>query len=370
MKKIGIVTLYGNYNIGNKLQNYAVERIYRNLNLESYTIYYALNELEATGASKQQLKIFLKEIMVKLGIRNKRIDKYILDKKRIEKIAEFSNRFLNLAEQISFNKIPIDLKKQYHFFSVGSDQVWRNWTDTVDEMRYFLLSFSDPEQRICIAPSIGRIEIPGKYENLFKSELKQFSLLSCREDSGSKLIQELTGRQVVTLSDPTMALMQKEWLDISVKPDFELPDKFIMVYLLGNENMNIIREISKISRETGLPIINIYDKDNYPQYYAVGPCEFIYLVKRARLICTNSFHGCVFSILFNINFICYERQDYRANMTDRVVTLLNKFHLNNRFSSTIEDSNIFLTDFREANRILEVERNKLYAYVKQAVQEE
>ena len=43
MKKIGIVTLYGNYNLGNKLQNYAVEQIYRNLGFDSYTIFYTLD---------------------------------------------------------------------------------------------------------------------------------------------------------------------------------------------------------------------------------------------------------------------------------------------------------------------------------------
>jgi len=64
MKKIGIVTLYGNYNLGNKLQNYAVEQIYRNLGFDSYTIFYTLDEMEATGNSKQKIKKQLNRIDV------------------------------------------------------------------------------------------------------------------------------------------------------------------------------------------------------------------------------------------------------------------------------------------------------------------
>ena len=168
MKKIGIVTLYGNYNLGNKLQNYAVEQIYRNLGFDSYTIFYTLDEMEATGNSKQKIKKLVKEVLLKIGIRAESIYKYSLEKKRNRLFKVFSDNFLNLSEEIHFSRLPSDLKDHYDFFSVGSDQVWRNWTDTIDEMKYFLLSFADPNQRICFSPSIGRSVIPDQYLNTFK----------------------------------------------------------------------------------------------------------------------------------------------------------------------------------------------------------
>lgn len=367
MKKIGIVTLYGNYNLGNKLQNYAVEQIYRNLGFDSYTIFYTLDEMEATGNSKQKIKKLVKEVLLKIGIRAESIYKYSLEKKRNRLFKVFSDNFLNLSEEIHFSRLPSDLKDHYDFFSVGSDQVWRNWTDTIDEMKYFLLSFADPNQRICFSPSIGRSEIPDQYLNTFKKELEKFSILSCRENSGAELISNLTGRGVHVLSDPTIGIKADEWLKISVKPEFPIPEEFILVYFLGEPDEKTTNEINELSGTENLPIVNIYDKNAYPEYYICGPSEFLYLVSHAKLVCTNSFHGCVFSILFNTDFICYKREDHRADMTDRIQTLLDKYGLPDRLSSNIDCKNIFSADFSNANMVLVKERDRLYEYILEAV---
>jgi len=363
MKKIGIVTLYGEYNIGNKLQNYAVCQIYRKFGYSASTIYYDIDELEATGSVQRKYKVLIKEIFLHLGFIKGSIYKYSLEKERKKNFKEFSEKYLFLAEKIIFEKVPKNLKEKYDFFSVGSDQVWRNWGETRAEIEYFLLRFADNSQKICISPSIGRDSIPNEYLEEFRRGLADFTYLSCREELGAQLIKDITGRSVEVLIDPTMALDRDEWKVLMKKPTYSLPDKYILVYMLGDKSELVDEKIRRYSNQLALPVVNIYNRDNAPEYYKTGPSEFLYLVSNATLISTNSYHGCAFSVLFNNAFVCFEREDLRANMKDRLFTLLSKFSLTNRYSNAIDDQNILKMDFEYANKVLEVEKKKLYRYI-------
>ncbi|MFR2767096.1 MAG: polysaccharide pyruvyl transferase family protein [Thomasclavelia sp.] len=61
--------------------------------------------------------------------------------------------------------------------------------------------------------------------------------------------------------------------------------------------------------------------------YTSGPSEFLYLIHHAKLVCTDSFHACVFSILFDTQFYVFERENEIISMNSRIDTLLRKFDL-------------------------------------------
>ena len=103
-------------------------------------------------------------------------------------------------------------------------------------------------------------------------------------------------------------------------------------------------------------------------FYSCGPSEFLYLEKHAFLICTDSFHSCVFAILYNRPFIVFEREEENvANMNSRIETLINKFKLKNRnFTGKITKNNLE-HDYTEAFKILDIERKKSEKFIKRAL---
>ena len=96
--------------------------------------------------------------------------------------------------------------------------------------------------------------------------------------------------------------------------------------------------------------------------YTCGPSEFLYLIHHARLVCTDSFHACVFSILFDTQFYVFEREDKLESMNSRIETLLNKFDLNEHRKKDYTEYSIN-HDYTNAYKILESERKKFKLFL-------
>ena len=288
--KIGIVTLYVNNSIGNRLQTYAVMRLYRSLGYDVATVNHREAELFLTWSPLSRIKMAVKALLA-------RICPNIYPKfRRRRLLTDFSEQCLIPSETVSMKCLPPDLKERYDFFSVGSDQVWHNWTDTPEELRFFFLQFADRRQRLCLSPSFGLERIPEKWTAVYQEGLRGFRCLSCREASGVELIRALTGRDAPLLLDPTMALPVEEWERLERKPDCPLPERYVLSYMLGPLQAETPEAVSRYARSLGAEVVNINDVGNLTeQFAATGPREFLYLIRHAALVCTNSFHGTVFS---------------------------------------------------------------------------
>lgn len=355
MKRIAIITLYDNINIGNKLQNYAVQTILEKIGFACTTIRYkeTIKEISWKG--------HLLALLAFPG-RKARIKRMII--KRRKAFKGFSDSWLKTGKAIHFKDAAAKLAGKYDYYLTGSDQVWHNWTDTKEELEYFLLEFAPRHKRICLAPSFGFDQIPDKYMQLYKKGLMGFEYLSCREKSGCRMIEELTGRSSQLLPDPTMALERKDWDLIAEKPAYDLPEKYLLVYILGDIRPEDEEQIGRIAAERGLEIVNIFSLD-CEKYFYTNPAEFIYLVRNADYVCTNSFHGCVFSIIYNISFRLFFRTDPEGSrMHSRISTLLDKFDLTGCMTT---DAELGELDFTKANEIIKEERKKLTDYLQRAL---
>lgn len=348
MNSIAIVTLYDNINIGNKLQNYAVQQILKKYADYVYTLSYReANELHRDMGWKGRL-------IACLGFpcEKAKVKRIIL--KRRKNFEKFSEKYLNVLPARKYNQYNYEFSKEYDAFVVGSDQVWHNWTKTECELNYFFLDFVERRKRICLSPSFGFNEIPEEFKNKYIKGLKGFEFLSCREKSGCDLIKKLTGKEAALLIDPTMMLAPEAWDTIATIPEYNIPENYMLVYFLGDIGENIKEEAYMIAKEKKLNIIDIFNISE-PQYYVTSPSDFLYLVKHASYICTNSFHGCVFAILYKKCFKLYQRSDSEGRgMSDRLKTLLDKFHIKG-------DGKI--TNYVEVDENLALERKKVYAYL-------
>ena len=354
MKKIGIITINDNNNYGNRLQNYAVQKVMNKINMDVETLknndilnYKFIDNLDA---NRRKIIFHLKKIKRALKINKRKI------------------LFLNFNHNIKFSKKyycnNIKELEKYSYLIVGSDQVWNPKFNRLSDVE--LLDFDISTVKISFAASFGISELPEQYKEKTAKALKDFKAISVREEAGKKIVEELTGRKdVQVLVDPTMLLTAEEWDNISKKPKQLKTDKYILNYFLGELSEERKEEINRVAKENDCEVINILDKNS--PFYQTGPSEFLYLEKNAFLICTDSFHSSVFAILYNRPFVVFEREDKLVNMNSRIETLINKFNLQNRkFTGKITEENL-QHDYKEAYEILEKERQKSNEFLKKAL---
>lgn len=345
MKKVGIISLYGNYNYGNKLQNYALLKFVEN-NFNEVSVFTIYNNYNLK--IKDKFKRFLKKILRTKG--------YI----RERKFKNFNN-YLNLK-----NYKNVQYKDYFDFIIVGSDQVWNYSFNDFNSEIMFAKKFNNCI-KLSYSASIGLSKISTEKEKIFIDGLKKFNKISVREDSANSELKRIIKRNdIVTLIDPTMLLTTQEWDDIIVKPKMLNDEKYILLYFLGNLSKDKMDEIKKVAEEKKYKIIDLFNKEDL--FYTCGPREFLYLEKHASLICTDSFHSSVFAILYNKPFIIFDRDDNMKNMSSRLDTLLSKFKIENRKynGKKITKENLE-HDYSEAYKILENERKKSYDFLSDAL---
>ena len=224
------------------------------------------------------------------------------------------------------------------------------------------------DKKISFSASIG-VDILSK-ESLIKIEknLAKFKAISVREESAKNIIGNCIKRDdIEVLVDPTMVLTSDEWEKVSKKPKQidNIKKKYILNYFLGELSESRKKEIEKIAQEENCHIINILDKED--PFYACGPSEFLWLEKNAFLICTDSFHSCVFSIIFKRPFLVFDRKDNKKNMNSRIETLLSTFDVEERKIDEYIDKKLLNFNHKNINDILKKERKKSEEFLKKAL---
>ena len=347
MKKVAVLTLNGNNNFGNRLQNYALVHFLEKIGTDPVSIWlYPSNKLILKKYLKTILGIFIK--------------KYRVDKRR-KKISNFNKKYIKTLYIVKNKLYKID--NNYDFFVVGSDQVWN--PDVAINRHYYFLPFTNANKKIAYAASLGKEKISKEYELVLKKYLSidEFKNISVREAAGAKILKKVLKRNdIEVLIDPTMLLTKEEWQKIEKKPDNYNGEKYILNYFLGKLNDNKNNEIRRIAEEKGYKVINILDKDD--PYYNSGVEEFLYLENHASLICTDSFHSCVFAFLFSNPFIVFDRDEVGMNdMGSRIDNLLSTFKLEScKYDGKIKESQL-KCDFKKSYEILDFERNKSRNYL-------
>lgn len=350
MSKIGIITIY-NSNYGNRLQNYALQESLKKLGHDVTTI----KNVSLLNKRKNMLEYFLRNIKYIF----KRND--FVDKKEREGLFQEFNKNINLTKYV-FNWNSQKKLKDFDCFVIGSDQVWNPNIGRLTN--YDLAHFSFRCNKISYAASIGVESLDEFYINRLSSGLKDFKAISLREDAGVKIVKEKCDLNCCLLVDPTMLLDYDEWSSVIKKPKQYKNEKYILNYFLGDlseENEKIINEFAK---KNNCKVINLLRCDD--PFYETGPSEFLFLEKNAFMICTDSFHSSVFSILFNKPFVVFDRnQKGFNNMSSRIDTLLSKFKLEDRkFSNGNMLEDYLVYDYSESYAILNKEREKSFSFLK------
>lgn len=349
--KVGIITITNGTNYGNKLQIYAVRQVLKKLGYESELIE---NHTYRHGKA-YQVKRYLK---ILLNYHQER-DEY----KREKSFHKFDLKYIKIgAESFDENYRKSKLGSCYDAFLCGSDQVWNP--------KYPYLNggcfgdFPGAAKRIAYAVSFGEPYIPDSQKKDYKKWLAGMDAISVREKAGSEIVEGLTGRIPEVLIDPTMMLNADEWTKIEEKPKIVPKRKYAFRYFLGEISPEVSEFIHTLEQEKGLHILDVIPKKT-EENYRLNPSHFIYLLSRAEVIVTDSFHASVFSILFGKRLRVFDRVSGKMNMGSRLDTLTDVFGCEwarNNFSANYETDPEF-----DVSEKLDTERQRAMRFLQRAL---
>lgn len=347
MKKIGIITIY-NSNYGNRLQNYAMQESLKNFGYSVETI----KNVSLLNKRKNNFEYLLRNFKYFF-----KKDDFNDGKDREKFFIEF-NKFIKTTPYC-FNWFNLKKLNNFDEFVIGSDQVWNPNLGRLT--KFDLASFTD-KKKISYAASFGVSKLPNIYNELLYNNLIKFENISVRENAGNEILNNIGIDSEVVL-DPTMLLTSKDWKKVEKKPLQYNGEKYILNYFLGGLSYEYKKIIDDFAKKNNCKVINILDKND--PFYLSGPSEFLYLEENAFLICTDSFHSSVFSIIFNRPFVVFDRNDTNiVNMNSRLETLLKKFKLESRKFSGILSNDYLKHDYSISYKILEEEKLKSIDFLK------
>lgn len=367
-KRCGILTInVGIMNYGNRLQNYALQEYLQSLGFDVQTVKYkpAYDSIKKNKRKVNDVKRYYKAVKRRIFLLRY---KY-LNKKKREKFTQFINEYINWTKKEYYiDSDYTELKENFDYIVCGSDQVWNPYWEGTNPI--YFMEFIPKERRIAYAASFGVSDIPKDKWEYYKRNLHNIPYISCREDEGVHIIEKLISRKVPQVIDPVFLMNPEEWKKIEDKPSISIIDKpYILVYVLGEYERKYAKKIKEINRKNNFNILFLDKADKRNTYFA-SPAEFIYLIRNAAIVCTDSFHGAAFSILFNRPFICFRRSlnnGSEQDMSVRLDSLMRLFQCENRFAEKIMENEYVTMDYENINKIIHREKKSSSAYLKSAL---
>lgn len=244
-------------------------------------------------------------------------------------------------------------------FLAGSDQVW-NICNPVSPW-YSLKWVKENNNKYSYAASIAKSALTDKQIKSYKDALSDFKYISLREKHALELLKKEFGNQIRQDVDPTLLYDGSFWKKIATPRLIKEP--YIFVYRL-RPNDDIFHLAKKIALEKGYKIYytglcGAHTKDIHTIYDA-GVEDFLSLILNAELVLTNSFHGTVFSVLFEKPFLSVNI----ASSGSRIESLLSKLELTSQLVNDIDCSYSLEIDYSTSNDILAKERARSLEYLK------
>lgn len=324
--KAGLVTFYHLHHYGAILQAAATQRALASLGWDCETIDYFVN---------QDIRI-LKPPTTPGRAANDAYNTlhYPALKRRWQRFETFSKAHLNLTsrryaswEELKRAALPYDL------LISGSDQIWNPTIFPDGRFDPVFFGTFSPLRKIAYAPSFGVGHLPEGMEEELKGYLCAFSHLSVREASGRDIVREAAGREAEVVLDPTLLLTAENWSALAAER--VVRGEYILCYCIARSGA-LEPYICRLAEETGLPVVQLCGtrRKLHPKaklIFDAGPAEFLSLFRHAAYVCTNSFHGTVFSVQFQRPFFtAVAPAELQEPERSRTFSLLSRLGLTDR----------------------------------------
>lgn len=354
-KKIGIVTFHHASSYGAVLQTYALQNFLFGLGIDNEVVNYRCKFIEdRTRVIKYIKGKSLKNYAYSL----KNAKSIVLSRKNAE---SFDNKFLKMTQPYTSGTVS-QCANDFDAFIAGSDQVWSPTCVGFDPA--YFLDFAKDGQKFSYAASFGTKTLPENKIDEYKKRLSGFDKISVREESGKQLVNNILGFKPLIHVDPTLLLTREQW--DKVASDNEQDEPYILLFNVLKPK-NLVNYAIELAEKTGMKIIypckGRKTHNSHIEYIEpVTADKFIGLIKNAAYVCTNSFHGNAFSLIYHKKFIV--ETDTAVSENNRSKELMIRLGLKNRIlAKGISPDIDFETDWESVDAYFDGEQKKSAEYL-------
>ena len=380
--KIGILTLPLHTNYGGILQAYALQTVLKRMGHDAWIIKREYSESSFFKFYYIVAKELINKYIFKkpLFVVSSKKEKRRIYSTNMQLVQGFLDQHLQPRTETyhSSSKLKANMVKyQFDAYIVGSDQVWRRWY-AKDILSDFFLGFvgkNESARRISYAASFGvdHWEYTEQQTEMCARLIRQFDAVSVRETAGIQLCKNYFGVEAQQVLDPTLLLGKSDYEYLIENQPKE--ERQLLCYILDNteDKKNVVDRLTSYYNYMVFSVNNPKEHDGtaaleerkaYPVELWLGG------FRDAKFVVTDSFHACIFSILFKKPFFVYANPMRGLTRFKSLLTLLG-----------LEDRIIFssndITDEKLSNEInwnevydrLEKEKAKSFSFLQQALME-
>lgn len=375
--KIAIITLPLHTNYGGIVQAYALRKVLQELGHEVHVIdklekmplplwykapfVYSLRALKKVFSPSAKVEVFRE-----LNFR-----------KELPVMATYTQKFVDECVAPRMVRKFADIREgEYDAFIVGSDQVWRPRYFGKVEDAFLKFTSGWDVKRVSYAASFGTDQLEYEYELLQQCTdlLKEFDAVSVREDVAVGMCEEWFSREdAVQVADPVLLLTAEHYAGLAQQADEHSCKGNVATYILdpSKEKQCVVDFAAKITGKEVQPLyVDVRDRSLSLKDRVVPPVQqWIAGFYDADFVVTDSFHGCVLSILLHKPFIAVGNS---LRGMARLQSLLNMFGLDGRLVQGIDpedDGEYWLEepDWDAVDAILATKREEAVAFLVNAL---
>lgn len=370
MKKVCIVTYYDSSNYGSRLQSTALSLALKDLNCDVYF----LKSFKARKFTLMHPRMVYARLYNKLNRKKKEaffhpVPYTISDERRsrLDKYTKENYKVIDIRSDKQWNNI---CKEKYTFVA-GSDIIWQPANGYPS---FFFLDYAYFAGLDCLAygSSLGAKKLPHKFYNAYRKYLRSYKAIGVRETKVKNYLSKIIDKPVTKVVDPTLLITKDKWDKFADKARYSISsdEDFVFCYFVMND-ARYWDYVKKVEQATGLKIVVLpmHSLDEEQPYEIIRdgtPYEFIDLIKKAKFIVTDSFHTCVFSMIYEKEFYLLRRT--RSDEDEKYNDLLKRYHLEDR---RIENEESFIRneiiDYSYASEKIASDRNQSYEFLKEAI---
>lgn len=342
MKKAYIITFYNELNYGAVLQAFSLKEYLKENEYNTFFLGTNLNSFQNNRKNN-----FIINIMYKC----------LNSKKRNNFNTFFKNEFQVEYENLNYTNL-LKKKPSCDLLVCGSDQIWNpNITNGIQP--YYYGVGINANKKIAYAASCGNFNVLEDYIEILKGYLSGFDGISLREKTTSDFLK-IHSIDNINVVDPTLLINKKKWDYLVSKSKISkdiMNKQYIFVYdLEGTELFS--NKVNQLAEKTGMEIISLRRRAHYIhndlRFYDASPYDFLFFIKYATLVVSNSYHALLFSYIFEKNILTIAHTKYPERMQD-FMAYFNKSFVDGDIDVNFKDnkSDILINKIKDSKKFLE-----------------
>lgn len=304
--RIGIITYHFARNYGAILQCYALQSYLKSKGHHVEVLDYMTERQERNNSLHHKRENPVKNLAVNIAL----LPFEAKRQSKERKFGDFERNMLALSPRLrTVDELASYVNENgFDLLISGSDQVFNPKIDDFD--RAFLLPFDTAAKKASFAASFGSATV--EEASGFREEFRAFDFLCVREESDAPIVTNLCGVDPDIVDDPVFLLGRKDWGRVESKKPSSLGGGYVLGYFINKEASPRYLALTRAAaKELGLPVVVInvrfgIDSFRKGMITDADPSQFLSLFSGSSFVCTDSFHGTAFSLIYGKSFASFE----------------------------------------------------------------